>query len=282
MPVRTSETAWTVGAPRGLAPGASGPRQRNRAGALAHVKRCLRRRARDQLALPWDRPSKDHASQRELGIQLVARCGHGRAGPRCLGSRNRVAATAPEPETMGRNRGNSRDLLPRRGFATARADRRRQCGKPATRAGLAGLAAGLWCLAAGTTERVLIGWGLAALLLSFGMHTPGLHILHRLGYTNWINQTGVGFKEGAELAGLLLVVLALWRLSADIRADLRRLIARHRPASGRMRALRRRDNQFDRDLRTRGIPGRQSARLVLSLLWLPVIPTLEKPVTGEG
>jgi hypothetical protein len=83
---------------------------------------------------------------------------------------------------------------------------------------LAGLAAGLWCLAAGTTERVLIGWGLAALLLSFGMHTPGLHILHRLGYTNWIYQTGVGFKEGAELAGLLLVVFALWRLSADIRS----------------------------------------------------------------
>ena len=49
-----------------------------------------------------------------------------------------------------------------------------------------------------------------------------------------------------------------------------------------MRALRRRDNQFDRDLRTRGIPGRQSARLVLSLLWLPIIPTLGKPVDRRG
>lgn len=83
---------------------------------------------------------------------------------------------------------------------------------------LVGLVACLWVLAAGTEEMSLIGWGLVALLLSFGMHTPGLHILHRLGYTNWVYQTGVGFKEGAELAGLMLVVLALVRLARTDRA----------------------------------------------------------------
>ena len=78
---------------------------------------------------------------------------------------------------------------------------------------LAALVACLWLLTRGTNERVLVSWALVTLLLSFVMHTPGLHILRRVGYTNWVYQAGVGFKEGTELAGLILVVWALWRLS---------------------------------------------------------------------
>jgi hypothetical protein len=73
----------------------------------------------------------------------------------------------------------------------------------------------VWCLAADTDERVVLGWGLTMLFVSFGMHVAGLHVLRPLGYFNWIYESGVGFKEGTELAGLLIVVLGLWRLTSQ-------------------------------------------------------------------
>lgn len=73
-------------------------------------------------------------------------------------------------------------------------------------------------LTAGTPEGVLAGYGFATLLLAFTMHVAGLHLLRPLGYTNYVYQAGVGFKEGTELAGLILVLVALWRRAATLRA----------------------------------------------------------------
>ncbi len=76
---------------------------------------------------------------------------------------------------------------------------------------LAALVVCVWRLASDTPERALVVWGLATLLIAFAMHVAGLHLLRPLGYTNHVYQAGVGFKEGTELAGLILVVAALWR-----------------------------------------------------------------------
>lgn len=76
---------------------------------------------------------------------------------------------------------------------------------------LVGLVIGVWRLTAGKRERTLVVFGLTTLLLAFAMHVAGLHLLRPLGYTNYVYQAGVGFKEGTELAGLILVVAALWR-----------------------------------------------------------------------
>lgn len=76
---------------------------------------------------------------------------------------------------------------------------------------LAALVVCVWRLAAGTRERALVACGLTTLLLAFAMHVAGLHLLRPLGYNNYVYQSGVGFKEGTELAGLMLLVTALWR-----------------------------------------------------------------------
>lgn len=82
---------------------------------------------------------------------------------------------------------------------------------------LAALVVCLGRLAAAGVERRVLGWGLLTLFGAFAMHVVGLHLLRPLGYTNWIYQSGVGVKEGAELAGLFLVVPALWRLAVGTR-----------------------------------------------------------------
>lgn len=71
----------------------------------------------------------------------------------------------------------------------------------------------VWYLANRSDEQRIIGLGLATLFFSFGMHIVGLRILIPLGYFNWLYQAGVGVKTGTELAGLLLVVLGIWRLA---------------------------------------------------------------------
>ena len=98
---------------------------------------------------------------------------------------------------------------------------------------LAALVVALWRLTARTTERRFVFWGVATLLVSFGMHVVGLHVLRPIGYLNWLYQTGVGFKEGTELAGLILLVAALWMLAADQRAA-PTSVRRQRPPAARI------------------------------------------------
>lgn len=76
---------------------------------------------------------------------------------------------------------------------------------------LAALVVCVWRLTAATHERTLIVYALITLLLAFAMHVAGLHLLRPIGYTTYVYQAGVGFKEGTELAGLTLLVAALWR-----------------------------------------------------------------------
>jgi hypothetical protein len=71
----------------------------------------------------------------------------------------------------------------------------------------------VWRLSGGTRERVIVIWGFVTLIVAFGMHVAGLHLLRPIGYTTYIYQAGVGFKEGTELAGLILLVTALARLA---------------------------------------------------------------------
>jgi len=70
----------------------------------------------------------------------------------------------------------------------------------------------VWRLVEHTDQREVVLVGLATLFLSFGMHVVGLGILRPLGYLSSIYQSGVGAKEGLELAGLLLLVPSLWAL----------------------------------------------------------------------
>ncbi|MBV9802229.1 MAG: hypothetical protein JO130_03530 [Solirubrobacterales bacterium] len=70
-----------------------------------------------------------------------------------------------------------------------------------------------------TPERMLVTYGLTTLFFAFAMHVAGLHLIRPIGYTTYVYQTAVGFKEGAELAGLILIVAALWRRAAADRTS---------------------------------------------------------------
>lgn len=83
---------------------------------------------------------------------------------------------------------------------------------------LVALVVAAWRLTAGTIERRVAVWGMATLLVSFAMHVAGLHLLRPIGYFTWLYQTGVGFKSGTELAGLILLVSALWQVASRDRA----------------------------------------------------------------
>jgi len=83
---------------------------------------------------------------------------------------------------------------------------------------LLALVVAVWRLTAGTPQRGLAVWGIATLLVSFAMHVAGLHLLRPIGYFTWLYQTGVGLKSGTELAGLILLVSALWQLASRERA----------------------------------------------------------------
>jgi uncharacterized membrane protein YoaK (UPF0700 family) len=75
----------------------------------------------------------------------------------------------------------------------------------------------LWRLSNGTPEWSTAVLGLAMLFISFAMHVVGLTLLRPLGYLSWPYQFGVGIKEGAALAGWLLVTFALWKLARSPR-----------------------------------------------------------------
>lgn len=76
---------------------------------------------------------------------------------------------------------------------------------------LAALVVCVWRLTVGSKERALVMWSLVTLVFAFAMHVAGLHLLRPIGYTTYVYQVGVGFKQGTELAGLILLVAALWR-----------------------------------------------------------------------
>jgi hypothetical protein len=84
---------------------------------------------------------------------------------------------------------------------------------------LVALVVAVWRLTAETPQRRLAVWGIATLLVSFAMHVVGLHLLRPIGYFTWLYQTGVGFKSGTELAGLILLVSALWQLARRERSQ---------------------------------------------------------------
>ncbi|MBV8989209.1 MAG: hypothetical protein JO372_11695, partial [Solirubrobacterales bacterium] len=79
---------------------------------------------------------------------------------------------------------------------------------------LAGLVVCLWRLAGASNQKRLMRVGLGALFLSYAIHIFGMAIMHALswGPDSWGYQTRAALKEGTELSGWLLVVLALWRL----------------------------------------------------------------------
>jgi len=69
----------------------------------------------------------------------------------------------------------------------------------------------VWRLTMGTSERWLVTAGVGTLIFAFGMHVVAVPALLPIGYNTYVYQVAVGFKEGAELAGLILLVGALWR-----------------------------------------------------------------------
>ena len=81
---------------------------------------------------------------------------------------------------------------------------------------LVGLVFSVWLLARDSPQRVIVGTGLATLFICFGVHVIGLRLLRPLGYYSVPYQAGVGIKEGMELAGLLLIVPALWSLAGGL------------------------------------------------------------------
>jgi hypothetical protein len=74
----------------------------------------------------------------------------------------------------------------------------------------------VWRLTTGASSAFRVRAGGVLLLASYLIHVLGPHhIAHSLGWRaeGWAFQTVVALKEGLELAGVLLVVLALWRSS---------------------------------------------------------------------
>lgn len=80
---------------------------------------------------------------------------------------------------------------------------------------LVGLVGCVCGLSAGSPLVALVRAGLAALVVSYGVHLFGAHVVNALGWGagTWVYQLKVGVKEGTELGGWLLLVLALWRLA---------------------------------------------------------------------
>jgi hypothetical protein len=78
----------------------------------------------------------------------------------------------------------------------------------------------VWRLSEASAEKRLLRAGLATLLVSFGIHVFGVHVVHALGWTSgsWAYQVKVALKEGTELAGWLLILVGLSRLVLSRRA----------------------------------------------------------------
>jgi hypothetical protein len=73
----------------------------------------------------------------------------------------------------------------------------------------------VWRLADSSGHATLMYAGLGALFLSYAIHVFGMAVMHAFGWGSgsWGYQVRAGLKEGTELAGWLLVLLALWRFT---------------------------------------------------------------------
>lgn len=79
---------------------------------------------------------------------------------------------------------------------------------------LVGLAASVGHLAKRFGQNRLMWIALGALAASYAVHVFGPQVVERFGWgtDSWAYQVKVGLKEGSELAGWLLLVIALWRM----------------------------------------------------------------------
>lgn len=77
------------------------------------------------------------------------------------------------------------------------------------------LAVCVWRISKGSNQQAVLSVGLATLLVSYGTHVFGSHISSAIGWgvSGWGLQLRIGVKEGAELAGWLLIFAALSRLA---------------------------------------------------------------------
>jgi hypothetical protein len=103
------------------------------------------------------------------------------------------------------------------------------------------LAASLARLAHGSGHGRIMWVALAALAASYTVHIFGPHVVAAFGWgtDSLAFQAKVGLKEGAELAGWLLMVVALWRIGQRPSSVDRRTLA-VRVRSNRLRAIDRR------------------------------------------
>jgi len=76
-------------------------------------------------------------------------------------------------------------------------------------------------LAAGRAPAALVRAGVLTLIISYAIHVFGVHIVEALGWgiQSLAYQLKVGVKQGTELAGWLMLVLALWRLAGLTRSS---------------------------------------------------------------
>lgn len=73
----------------------------------------------------------------------------------------------------------------------------------------------LWLLTLGSEQAPLVWAAILVLMVAYVVHVLGASVVEALGWGSgsWVYQVKVGIKEGAELAGWLLLVVALTRLS---------------------------------------------------------------------
>jgi hypothetical protein len=85
---------------------------------------------------------------------------------------------------------------------------------------LAALVLCLWRLALDSEQAPLVWSAILTLMLAYVVHLFGARVVETLGWGagSWVYQLKVGVKEGAELAGWLLLVVALMRLGGDASA----------------------------------------------------------------
>lgn len=78
---------------------------------------------------------------------------------------------------------------------------------------LAVLCVCLWRLSDRTARSLTLRAGIVTLIVSFGIHVFGPHIVSALGFSqdSWLYQIKVGLKQGTESAGWILVLLGLAR-----------------------------------------------------------------------
>jgi hypothetical protein len=94
----------------------------------------------------------------------------------------------------------------------------------------------LWRLTLGSEQARFVGAAILVLMLAYVVHVFGARVVEALGWGagSWVYQVKVGIKEGAELAGWLLLIAALTRMSRvrppaaglDIRLGSRAKLAR--------------------------------------------------------